>query len=365
MPIRDLLMDVASTYDEGQGTGKGVHAQALLREAGAHMTPLLPAGFEAEGYGGSGSASRTPWIGVFDPDITRDPKEGLYLAYIFAADLKSVTLTLQQGVTNLEKKLGQGERRRAYLRARARVLFEGLPEELVKGWEVRPSFKCNVARALSYEAGSVAARAYHTTAMPSESTLREDLWHVSDVLQQAAKIEKALWAEETPEGLKVGYVPKPHGVGEPKGLEGFHPKNGSDYEAHIPERTIYKSRRHEVLVEVFGPHIEQCGFVPITDKMHPKDLVLRRGGEEWLVEVKVIKDGNPTKAVREAVGQLFEYSYFLYEKRGKPKPHLIGLFTEGIDAYADYLEERGIASLWKTPDGWAGSESAVEWGMVG
>jgi len=361
MDIRDLLLKVASTYDEGKGTATGVEAQDLLREAGGLWGDALPVAFEAEGNGGSGGASRTPWIGVYDPEITRDPKRGLYLAYIFAADLKTVTLTLQQGVTGLKDKFGEGEKRRVYLRGRARALLAGLPRDLVTGWEEHPDFKCDVLRARSYEAGSVAARIYTSDDLPSEHSLREDLWHMAEVLQRTAVVEKALKDEETAHGIK----PKSRTTkSQPEGLDGFRPKDGSDYVAHIPARTITKSRSHEVLVAEFGQYIEKRGFVPVTEKMHPKDLVLRQGELEWLVEAKTVTRGNPTKAVREALGQLSEYSYFLYEQQRQSKPYLLGLFTEDIKAYAPYLEEKGIASVWKTVDGWAGSATAAAWGLV-
>jgi hypothetical protein len=35
---------------------------------------------------------------------------------------------------------------------------------------------------------------------------------------------------------------------------------------------------------------------------HPKDPVLRRDGREWLVEAKVLYQGNATNAVRAALG---------------------------------------------------------------
>ncbi|WP_063735455.1 MrcB family domain-containing protein [Streptomyces sp. RTd22] len=361
MDIRDLLLDVASTYDWEKGISKGVHAQDRLREVKHAWGDLVPGGFEAEGQGGSGGASKTPWIGVYDPDITRDPKRGLYLAYIFAADFSTVTLTLQQGVTWLADALGEGEKRRVYLRGRAQALFDGLPKDLVAGYEDAPDFKCDALRARSYEAGSVAARPYGLDAMPSEHHLREDLWHMAEVLQRAAAVETTLKDEETPEGVKAT---SGAAKSQPEGLNGFRPKDGSDYVAHIPARTITKSRSHELLVAGFGEYIDKQGFVPITEKMHPKDLVLRKDDVEWLVEAKSVKRGNPTKAVREALGQLSEYSYFLYEEQGHPKPHLLALFTEDIKVYAPYLEDRGIASVWKTIDGWAGSPLAVAWGMV-
>ncbi|MEU1790941.1 DUF3578 domain-containing protein [Streptomyces sparsogenes] len=364
MGIRDLLLDVAGTYDADKKNAKGLPAQDRLRAVRGEWAHIVPVGFEAAGKGGSGDASKTPWIGVYDRDINRDSKKGLYLAYIFAEDLNTVTLTLQQGVTSLPRELGTGQKRRDYLERRAQALLAGLPDELVEGWRVRPDFKSKVHRARSYESGSVVARCYSTTSMPSEITLREDLWHMAEVLQHAAAVEKTLNSVETsgPPGAK-GTGKKKAPV-EFQGLDGFRPKDGSDYVARIPKRIIKKSRSHEVLLEAFSHYADERSFVPINKAMHPKDLVLRKDGIEWLVEAKTVKRGNPTKAVREAVGQLFEYNHFLYEQQGHAKPHLLALFTEDIGAYAAYLEGLGIASVWRTVDGWAGSVSAATWGII-
>lgn len=365
MEIRTLLIEVAHTYDASHPnkTSIGVPAQDLLRAAGDHLGPLLPGELVAEGYGGSGGPSSTPWIGFFDPAITRDPKVGLYLAYIFAADLKTVTLTLQQGVTALGHQLGRGKKRRDYLADRARGLRERLPQDSVAGWDVRPSFKCSVDRALAYEAGSVVARVYDVEAMPTEEVLREDLWHLADVLQSAAMVEKGLSEQRSSGGRHVEFITKK--TKQPQGLERFRPKDASDYIAHLPARTLQKTRRHEQLVEAFGGEVVRRGFDPANEGVHPRDLMLRKGGTEWLVEAKTVTLGNPTKAVREAVAQLLEYSYFLHEQADGSQPNLLALFTEDIGAYVEYLEHRGIASVWRTPTGWAGSTSAIAAGLIG
>ncbi|MDT0451518.1 MrcB family domain-containing protein [Streptomyces hesseae] len=360
MDIRDLLGEIAATYEQHLGTEGGVHAQDLLRKVPSLVRQAVPGGFEAKGYGGQGSAAHTPWIGVFHPDITRDPKAGLYLAYIFAADLKSVTLTLQQGVTRLTDKYGEGQKLRDFLSARGATLFSELPLQLVADWAGSPSFNSTVDRPRAYEAGSVVARRYEIDSLPAEGVLREDLWHAAEILKLAAGVEPGISVEPAPKGFKAGYQPTKHV--EYKGLEGFQPKDGSDYITHIAKRTIVKSRSHEVLVEQFGHYVDGRGFVPITKKQHPKDLILRRDGVEWLVEAKTIKRHNPTSAVREAVGQLLEYSHFWYEQSSKPR--LLALFSEDIEAYMPYLEELEIASIWRTPGGWAGSPSAAAWGLV-
>ncbi|MFD6249220.1 hypothetical protein, partial [Streptomyces roseolus] len=63
-----------------------------------------------------------------------------------------------------------------------------------------------------------------------------------------------------------------------------------------------------------------------------------------------------------ALGQLFEYRHFLYPKQSAP--FLLGLFSEEIGVYSSYLEEHGVASIWRSAEGWDGSARARGWGMT-
>jgi hypothetical protein len=135
-------------------------------------------------------------------------------------------------------------------------------------------------------------------------------------------------------------------------LQDFKPKNSENYTAHLTGRVLAKTRRHERLIEQYGTWAAARGFLPST-KEHPKDLVLRRNGLEWLVEAKVLYQGNATDAVRAALGQLHAYRHFLYQQM---EPQLVALFSEPIgDGYVAFLEACGIASVWKGSNGWAGS----------
>ncbi|MCX5607764.1 DUF3578 domain-containing protein [Streptomyces sp. NBC_00047] len=366
MGIRDVLLAVASTYDRRAGTGRGVVAQDLLRGLQARSDLGAPAGLLLKGYGGSGSASSTPWIGVYDPDVTIDPKEGLYLAYIFASDLTSVTLTLQQGVTQLEKLYGAHRDLYGALERKASVLLAALPGPQVEGWIAKPELRGDGWRPRAYEASSVVARRYDLAVLSSEQKLIDDLWHASGLLQLAAGVEKSMVYQAEPDGLAVHFAPSRH---DPRDLlDGFKPKNSSDYIAEIQARRQRKSRRHEYLIAEFGPYAEERGFKPTTEKQHPRDLVLTRqlgGRSEWLVEVKVVESGSPTRAVRDALSQLLEYSHFLYGDQGPEHLHLVGLFTEDIGpAFTAYLEKYKIASVWRTRDGWSGSPLAKSWGLT-
>jgi hypothetical protein len=141
-------------------------------------------------------------------------------------------------------------------------------------------------------------------------------------------------------------------------LRDFAPKDSSDYVAHLAGQVLVKSRAHEELVRDYGRWAEGRGFRPFT--LHPRDLVLEHPGGEWLVEAKMIYDGNVADAARAAVGQLFEYRHFFYVVSGLPLPSLLALFSESIGgAYVKLLESLSIASVWRSAGSWVGSSSAV------
>lgn len=366
MGIRSVLLEVANTYDETAGTAKGVAAQDLLRSLRRRTDLPVPPGFTLKGYGGNGFASSTPWIGVYDPNITLVPHDGLYLAYIFSSDLDSVTLTLQQGVTRLKNDFEVRQDLYAELERRAHKIRRRIPRELIEGWIKRPQFQGKGWRPRAYEASSVAARRYDVANMPAERIMSEELLRLAEVLGIAAGVNQPSPQCAEFESTPMGYVGDAD-FDRRNALEGFKPKDGRDYivkiEAHVQE----KSQRHEPLILDFAQGVESLGYKPITEGKHPRDLVLRAAvadGREWLVEAKVVRKGNTTHAVRECLAQLFEYSHFHYRERGLTEPHLVGLFTESVGAYASYLERHGVASVWKTEDGWAGSPLAVSWGIV-
>ena len=122
-----------------------------------------------------------------------------------------------------------------------------------------------------------------------------------------------------------------------------------------------KSRRHEGLIRDFGGWASGRGFTVSTAE-HPKDLVLRRAGHEWLVEGKVIYRGNATLAVRAAIGQLFMYRRFLPHRS---RPSLLALFTEPVgDLFVAFLSDIGIDAAWREKGRWLGSAGSVSAGLA-
>jgi hypothetical protein len=165
----------------------------------------------------------------------------------------------------------------------------------------------------------------------------------------------------TIDGLHVPAEPHSRLPEDP--LRDFSPKDSSDYLAHLAGRTLVKSRAHESLVREYGDWAINQGFRPLT--LHPRDLVLEHPNGEWLVEAKVLYNGNATEAVRAAVGQLLTYRHFFYMLPELRLPSLLALFSHPVGtAYVGFLESLSIASVWRSEDSWDGSPIAASSGLT-
>lgn len=348
MEIGDHLIAIASGYDRSSLRSPG-HEQ--LAKSALYLRPLLPAGLVVRHGGGQASATFTPWIGILDPDETTSPLKGMYLVYIFKADLRSVVLTLNQGITAGSIELGARSARMA-LRRDGSAIRDALEPGLLEGLETEVDFGWNGQRPRGYAAGNIAAITYTVARLPDEEQLERDLDRF------VALYQKALAAKRNLLRTHPGLISYPSSAATPTGsdpLVDFRPKSDGDYLQHLAGKTLVKTRRHETLVREYGLFAQSLGLVPST-RAHPVDLTLSKAGEFWLVEAKVVYQGNATYAVREALGQLMTYAHFLYVE---PRPSLVALFTEPIgDAYVNFLESKGIASVWKGSLAWEGSRSA-------
>jgi hypothetical protein len=281
MDIASFLFEVATTYDRAAGVS--TPTQRLLKQAGQELQQHVPGGIEVKGSGGQASATFTPWVGFFDPDETTSPQFGVYVVYIFAEDLQSVALTLNQGITRLVEELGW-TRARERLAADAKKIREALPPSAVAGLDPTISLRSRGGRQRAYEVGNIAARTYEDlNALPAESQLRADLRRMMALYQLAVATKRSLLQAQPGSIASASVLQQP--VDDP--LRDFRPKNGEDYTAHLTGRVLTKTRRHERLIEQYGTWAAARGFLPST-KEHPKDLVLRRNGLEWLVEAKVL-----------------------------------------------------------------------------
>ncbi len=135
----------------------------------------------------------------------------------------------------------------------------------------------------------------------------------------------------------------------------FTPKSEAPYTAKIREHVEHRTRGHERLVREVGSWLQAQGATVTTP--HPIDLKIT-DPIEVIIEAKTVGTRDPLYAVREALGQVHEYRYFI-----GPYDAALAILLEAVppDELVRYAEEyHEVALLW-----WdAGSLSAGSRGAL-
>lgn len=356
MMLQSFLYDMGTMYDASASVSSD--AARLIRSAPQHIGGLVPAGYSVKGSAGNGNAAVCPWVAFFDPDETTTATRGMYLVYLLAEDRKTVALSLNQGVTEITKALGT---RKALIRlaGEAAAIRQALPAESTEGLSAEIDLGGRPGLPRSYEAGNLLAITYEIASLPDESTLRHDLSRMISLYQDALAVREEL--RQTTRDTIVTVQSQPSTAGTDALLH-FAPKSDEEYVQTVTARRLRKSRSHETLVAQYGQYLLSQD-VTVGTNVHPRDMVIVKDGTHWLVEAKFVRRGNVTGAVREAIGQLATYAFCLYPIDVQPRK--LALFSEPInDLYEGLLEHLGIAAVWRTAEGWAGTPSAVAAGLV-
>jgi hypothetical protein len=124
---------------------------------------------------GRGNWATVPWVAALDSRETSKTSEGVYLIYLFRADLSGVYLTLNQGASWLMA--GSGGRGNMQLRQRASQLRSrsGLLKDA--GFEVNPGIdlRSDLSLIRAYEDSTVAYKLYARGCVPDDAALLRDL----------------------------------------------------------------------------------------------------------------------------------------------------------------------------------------------
>lgn len=117
---------------------------------------------------GAGGWTKYPWIAIFNTKITDTIQEGVYIVYLFSEDMQRVYLTLNQGCTNLKKKLGtklareEMQKVRNQLREKYNIDEFAVDNDLIVGNK-------------DYEEGCIFYKEYNIGNLPLETQIKEDL----------------------------------------------------------------------------------------------------------------------------------------------------------------------------------------------
>lgn len=172
MRLRQLIGEIGTKYDRLLPMSS--EAQMLLRQARAEFEQWLPAGYRAEGSGGKGRAAVTPRIAIFNADETSTTRRGIYVAYLFAADTSTVTLTLNQGIAEIAELLGRAGARRT-LAWNAAEIRGSLRHEDIADLDTTFDLSSNAPLSVDYQHANILARTYTLKSLPSERAMLSDL----------------------------------------------------------------------------------------------------------------------------------------------------------------------------------------------
>lgn len=136
---------------------------------------------------GQGNWSAVPWIALLNTTITRSTQEGVYVVFLFSADLKRVFLTLNQGTTNLVRDFGQREAQKRMLDVAAKV--RPLAQQLLDS-EYRLDNDIHLGAeawlAKNYEIGTIAHVAFEVGELPDDQRIDKLLQAALDAYDRSA-----------------------------------------------------------------------------------------------------------------------------------------------------------------------------------
>lgn len=200
--LREDLLNIIGNYllaKQQPLTGHPL-AKYVRREIPQHLRslPFVHNHFKVQGSVGSGSNWATiPWIAVMYPQLTDTIQRGVYVAYLFSADMKRLYLTLNQGLNEARSHLGRSESH-TYLQERAQVIREKLPAGRMK---LADDIDLGDGRlGDDYQTSTIAYFAYDTERLPDNEQLVTDLWDAMDsymfYIESTAITPNSVWTTQ-------------------------------------------------------------------------------------------------------------------------------------------------------------------------
>ena len=114
-----------------------------------------------------------PWVSIFDDEVTTDAQRGIYLVYLFKADLSGFYLSLCLGTESFEK---SGQDKLTRIKASAEEIKKILINHYdMNDLEFNIDLASNTKRPKAYSNGTVCAKYYDSKNLPSYDSFTNDL----------------------------------------------------------------------------------------------------------------------------------------------------------------------------------------------
>lgn len=183
--IKTMLHHIMSQYLRAKQESFGGHplgnyVRKIVPDELAKL-PFIDARYIIEGSVGRGNWAKVPWIAILDQRMTTTVQKGIYIVYLFAENMESVYLTLNQGVTIPIQELGR-LRAYQYFAEQARKIRAKI---LLKGFQTDKNLH-GVGQ--DYQASTIAYVRYDFDNLPENDVLIADLKNMLENYQQYADL---------------------------------------------------------------------------------------------------------------------------------------------------------------------------------
>ncbi|MGN7285368.1 MrcB family domain-containing protein [Shouchella rhizosphaerae] len=132
---------------------------------------------------GQGNWTETPWVSIFDREITESAMKGFYIVYLFRKDMKGVYLSLNQGTTYIKNKY-KGRKPRTKMEEVALKLKAILDFSLDDFPATSIDLASYTDNSKNYMAAHICGKYYPLERLPENEELQNDLRKLIKVYQQ-------------------------------------------------------------------------------------------------------------------------------------------------------------------------------------
>ena len=365
MSLKEVLRSPVE-FGYNKKLGQKQPAQKALRTIRVRLLKFIPTGYRVRVSGSAVNVPEIPWISILNPELTTTTKAGLYVVYLYSADLKILYLSMNQGYTRhkevAEKSGFKGKKAIAKALETLRAETKDLKRELKVTGPVSSrtinliDLKSSGELPQGYEAGHITGFKYILNDMPSEVQLNSDLdfmitvydavKEINDNLRNTSKAERITLSRDIKENSSsVKTLSQVQGY--------FEPRTREEYVASFTNNTYTVSPLHEALINDFAQYVRARNWEPINKKIQNRDLILQdKSGYEILIEAKSVGKSQEV-VVRQAIGQLFSYRYVYYGGRDIP---LVALFNREInEIWQGLLTSLNIYFVYSKNSEWYGT----------
>ena len=137
--------------------------------------------YTIKGSCGASNKANVPWIGIFNKNITETAQKGLYIVYLFRADMTGFYLCLGQGVTNFEK---FGKNKANYMTKVADYFKEMIHTDKFSRDGI--NLKSNTSKGKDYEKVNILSKYYDKNKI-EEYHFEKDLMELINIYEQIYK----------------------------------------------------------------------------------------------------------------------------------------------------------------------------------